>query len=72
MVEKQKRMTEKIVTFQDNVILYQQERFIESSLSCEVTMTTGMEMYEEQDVMDSVLTACNGFAVDISLHSSLE
>ena len=44
MVEKTKRMPEEIVTFQDNFQLYQQERSIESSLSCEVTMTTGMEL----------------------------
>ena len=34
-------------------------------------MTTGMELYKEEDVMDSVLTACNGFAVKLSPQSSL-
>ena len=71
MVEKTKRMPEKMVTFRDNFRLYQQERSIESSLSCEVMLTAGMEMYKEEDVMDSVLTACNGFAVKLSPQSSL-
>ena len=34
-------------------------------------LTAGMEMYKEEDVMDSVLTACNGFAVKLSPQSSL-
>ncbi len=70
-VEKTKRMPEKMVTFRDNFRLYQQERSIELSLSCEVMLTAGMEMYKEEDVMDSVLTACNGFAVKLSPQSSL-
>ena len=62
-------MPQEIVTFQDNFRLYQQERSIESSLSCEVMLTAGMEMYREEDVMDSVLTACNGFVVQLSPQS---
>ena len=72
MVEKTKRMPEEIVTFQDNFHLYQQERSIESSVSSEVTMTTGVELYMEEHVMNSVLTACTGFAVKLSPQSSLE
>ncbi len=34
-------------------------------------MTTRMELYKEEAVMDSVLTACNGFAVKLSHDSSL-
>ena len=34
-------------------------------------MTTGMELYNEEDVMGSVLTACNGFAVKLSPQSFL-
>ncbi len=34
-------------------------------------MTTGMGLYKEEDVMDSVLTACNGFAVKLSPQFSL-
>ena len=34
-------------------------------------MTTGMELYKEEDVMDAVLTACNRFAVKLSHNSSL-
>ncbi len=65
-LKKTKRMPEDIVTFRDNFQLYQQERSIKSSFSCEATMTTGMELYNEEDFMGSVLTACNGFAVKFS------
>ncbi len=34
-------------------------------------LTAGMEMYNEEDVIDSVLTACSGFAVKLSPQSSL-
>ncbi len=71
MVENTNRMPEKMVTVRDNFRLYQQERSIELSLSCEVMLTAGMEMYKEEDVMDSVLTACNGFVVKLSPQSSL-
>ena len=34
-------------------------------------MTTGMELYKEEDVMDSVLKSCSEFAVKLSSQSSL-
>ena len=33
-------------------------------------LTSGMEIYRKDDVMDSVLTACNGFVVKLSPQSS--
>ena len=59
------------MTFRDNYRLYQQGRSNESSLSCDVTMTTGMELFKEENVMDSVLTACSGFAEKLSPQSWL-
>ena len=60
-----------MLTFRDNFGLYQQESLIESSLSCEVMLTAGKELYKEKDAMNSVLTACSGFAVKLSPKSSL-
>ena len=51
MVEKRNRMPNGIVTFRDNYRLYQRGRSNESSLSCDVTMTTGMELFKEENVI---------------------
>jgi len=47
MAKKTKGMPQQeVVTFQDNFQLYQQERSIKSSVSFQVMLTTGMELYK--------------------------
>ena len=58
-----------VVTFRDNFQLYQQERSIKSSLSFQVTLTTGMELYKEEEPINSFMMESDRFAVKLSPQS---
>ena len=62
---------QEVVTFRDNFQLYQQERSMKSSLSFQVMLTTGMELYKEEELIDSVTKECDQFAVKLSPQSYL-
>lgn len=70
LFEKMNRLSEDMVTFRDNYRLYQQGRSIHSSASSQVTLTTGMELYNDTEIMDSVTKTCNGLEVKLSPKSS--
>ncbi len=44
---------------------------MKSSLSFQVMLTTGMELYKEEELIDSVMKECNRFAVKLSSQSLL-
>ncbi len=72
MAEKSKRMPQQeVVTFRDNFRLFQQERSMKSSLSFQVMLTTGMELYKEGELIGSVMKECDRFAVKLSPQSYL-
>ena len=72
MAEKSKRMQQQeVITFRDNFQLYQQERSMKSSLSFQVMLMTGMELYKEEELIDSVMKECDRFAVKLSPQSYL-
>jgi hypothetical protein len=63
MVEKSKRMQQhEVITFRDNFRLYQQERSRKSSLSFQVMLMTGIELYKEEELIVSVMKECDRFA----------
>ena len=63
---------QEVVTFRDNFRLYQQERSIKTSLSFQVIMlTTGMGLYKEEELIDSVMKKCDWYAVKLSPQSYL-
>ena len=61
------RLPEDMVTFWDNYQLYQQGRSINSSAPSQVTLTTGMELYNETEIMDSVTKTYIWFEIKLSL-----
>ena len=72
MVEKSKRMQQhEVITFRDNFRLYQQERSRKSSLSFQVMLMTGIELYKEEELIVSVMKGCDRFAVKLSPQSYL-
>jgi hypothetical protein len=72
MVEKSKRIQhQEVITFQDNFRLYQQERSLKSSLYFQAMLMTGMELYKEEELIDSVMKECDQFAVKLSPQSYL-
>ncbi len=44
---------------------------MKSSLSFQVMLTTGMELYKEEELIDSVMKKCDRFAVKLSPQSYL-
>lgn len=66
LFEKMITLKEDMVTFRDNYRLYQQGRSINSSAPSQVTLTTGMELYKETEIMDSVTKTCNGLEMKLS------
>ena len=70
MVEKSKRIQQEVVVFRDNFRLYQQEKSMKSSLSFRVMLTTGIELYKEEELIDSVMKECNRLAVKLSPQSN--
>jgi hypothetical protein len=72
MVKKSKRMPQQeVVTFRDNFQLYQQERSMKSSISFQVMLMTGMELYKEEELVDSIMEECDWYAVKLSPQSFL-
>jgi hypothetical protein len=70
IVEKSKQMPQEVVTFQDNFRLYQQERSQQSSLSLPVMLTTGLESYNEKNLLESVWKGLNVLEMTISAQSN--
>ena len=71
-VEKSKKMPQELVTFRDNFRLYKQQlsQLSPPSLTTfEVWLTTGMELYKEEDFMDSVIQECDRLSVKLSPQS---
>ena len=71
-VEKSKKMPQELVTFRDNFRLYKQQlsQLSPPSLTTfEVWLTTGMELYKEEDFMDSVIKECDRLSVKLSPQS---
>ena len=67
-------MAQELVTFRDNFRLYKQElsQLASPSLTTfEVWLTTGMELYKEEDFMDSVISECDRLSVKLSPQSCL-
>jgi len=70
MVEKSKRTPQQdVVTFRDNFLLYQHERSMKSCLSFLVMLSTGMELYKEEELIDCAMKECDRFAVKLSPQS---
>ena len=71
MVEKSKRTPKELVTFKDNFWLCKDNLSDLSSLSFSVSLTTGMESYNVEDFLDSVIKQCDQFGVNLSPQSFL-
>ncbi len=63
MVENSIGMPQDVITFWDDFRLYHQERSIKSLLSFQVMLTNGMDLYKEEELINSVMKEFDWFAV---------
>ena len=71
MVEKSKRTPKELVSFRDNFRLYKENESDTSSISFNVRVTIGMELYKKEDFLESVINQCARFGVKLSPQSFL-